>query len=254
MTKKRYSFSFDAPVTILLVFAYIAAYALDISIHSRLPLPEGQSLTSWLLSCSTIDVRAPLDYVRLFAHVLGSDSWIPILRNALVLLILGRSAEEGAGSLPLAVMMLLSALVSGVIACLIPGFSVQGPDPLIFMLLLLNFFISLSGSVISFSWILAFLAFTALRAYAVIVPIVPASPMEMLKPCLPILISLAGGIAGSIPSVFILGKGTGTSRPKTAARPKAKPNKNEKKGRLDISKDETVMAGSDDTFTETLDI
>ena len=76
----------------------------------------------------------------------------------------------------------------------------------------------------------------------------------MLKPCLPILISLAGGIAGSIPSVFILGKGTGTSRPKTAARPKAKPNKNEKKGRLDISKDETVMAGSDDTFTETLDI
>lgn len=252
MAKKRYSFSFDAPVTILLVFAYVAAYALDISLHSRLPLPEGQSLTSWLLSCSTIDVRAPLDYVRLFTHVLGSDSWIPLLRNALVLLVLGRSAEEGAGSLPLAVMLLLSALVSGVIACLVPGFSAQGPDPLIFMLLLLNFFVSLSGSVISVSWILAFLAFTALRAYAIIAPIVPASPLVLAKSCLPIFIPLAGGIAGSIPSIFILGKGS--SRPKPAARPKAKAGKKEKNGRLDISKDETVMADSNDTFTETLDI
>ncbi len=248
MAKKRYSFSFDAPISILLVFAYIAAYALDVSLRSRLPLPEGQSLTSWLLCCSTMDVRAPLDYVRLFAHVLGSDSWIPLLRNVLVLLVLGRSAEEGAGSLPLAVMLLLSALVSGVIACLLPGLSAQGPDPLIFMLLLLNFFISLSGSVISFSWILAFLAFTALRAYGIIAPLVPASPMDMLKSCIPIFISLAGGIAGSIPAIFILGKRSGTGRPK------ARTSRKEKKGRLDISRDETVVAGADDTFTATLDI
>lgn len=247
MSKKSYSFSFDAPITILFVFMYIAAYVLDISLRTRLPLPEGQSLTDWLFCCSTINVRAPLDYVRLFTHVLGTDGWTSLLINSLILLLLGKSAEERAGSLFTALMMLLSSLVSGILTCLIPGLSAQGPNSFILMLLLLNFFIGLSDSVISFSWILAFLAFIAFRAYAIIAPIVPASPMDMVKSCLPIFISLAGGIAGSIPAIFILGKGSGT-RAKPA--PKKKVPKPQAKSRSEA----TVVADIDDSFTDTIDI
>ncbi|MCR5620536.1 MAG: hypothetical protein K6G18_01650 [Treponema sp.] len=247
MAKKRYSFVFDAPVSILLVFAYAAVYALDISLRSRMPLPEGQSLISYLFSCSSIDLKAPLDYVRLFSHALGSDGWNSLLLNALLMLILGRSAEEGAGSATLAVMLLLSPLVAGVITCLVPGLSAQGPDPLIFMMLLLNFFICLSTGSISCSWIVAFLAFTAFRAYALLAPMQSANMELLLKACLPLAVSLAGGIAGSLPAFLLLSKSSG-SRP--AGRKAAKG----KAGRKNPRDEATVVASDGGDDFGTLDI
>ncbi len=251
MTHKRYSFSFDAPVSILLVIAYIAVYALNISLSGRLPLPEGQSLIDYLFSCSSIDLRAPLDYVRLFSQVLGSDGWQPLLLNSLLLLLLGRSAEEGCGSLTLVVMMLLSALVSGVLSCLIPGLYAQGPDPLIFMLILLNFFISLSGGNISCSWILLFLAFTALRSFGLIEPTAPTSFALMLKTCIPIFIALAAGIAGSLPA-FLLMQKPGSRSPAKAKKAPKKKAKDKRTKEADTIND--TLIDDDETIVGTLDL
>ncbi len=247
MAKKRYSFAFDAPVSILLVLSYLAVYALNIFLSSRAPLPDGETLISYLFTCSTIDLKAPLDYVRLFCHVLGSDVWNTMLVNALLLLLLGRSAEEACGSVTLAVMLLLAALVSGVLTCLLPGLSAQGPDPLIFMLLLLNFLAGLAAAEISCSWILAFLAFTALRSYAIIGPLVPASFRTMVHECIPIFISLAGGIAGSLPAFLLMSRSSSRGQRTGGGRPR--PAKN--KGRSGAT---TIIADNDDSFTDTLEI
>lgn len=238
MAKKRYSFVFDAPVSIILVLAYVAVYALDISLGARISLPEGQTFISYLFRCTSMDLKAPLDYARLFLHALGSDGWNSILLNALLMLILGKSAEEGAGSATLAVMTLLSPLVAGVITCLVPGLSAQGPDPIIFMMILLNFFISLSAESISCSWILVFLAFTAFRAYGLVASMLPANIGAMISPCLPLFISLAGGIAGSLPAFLLLSKSSG-SRPATKKKNRAKASRTSKK-------DEATIVASDD--------
>ena len=234
MAHKKYAFAFDAPVSTILVIFYAAVYALDLSLRSRLQLPDGQTLIAYLFSCSSMNLRAPLDYVRLFCHVLGSDGWSPLLLNSVLLLLLGRSIEESSGSLPLAVMLLLSALAAGVITCLIPSLSAQGPDPLIFLMILLNFLICLSAGSISCSWILVFLAFTAFRAYGLIMPAATRSIPLMLRTCIPLFVSLAGGIVGCLPAYLLLPK-AGKRRP--AAKKKGK-------GRTSYADDEETLVGS----------
>ncbi len=234
MAHKKYAFTFDAPVTTILVICYAAVYALDMTLRSRLPVPDGQTLISWLFSCSSMNLRAPLDYVRLFCHVLGSDGWSPLLLNSVLLLLLGRSIEESSGSLPLAVMLLLSALAAGVITCLIPSLSTRGPDALIFLMILLNFLICLSAGSISCSWILVFLAFTAFRSYGLIMPTASKNVPLMLQACIPLFVSLAGGIAGCLPAFLLLPK-AGKRRP--ASQKKGK-------GRSSYADDEETLVGS----------
>ena len=248
MAKKRYTFTFDAPVSILLVLAYIAVYALNISLQGRMSFPEGHSLIQQFFTCTSMNLKAPLDYLRLFCHVLGSQGWEPLLFNALLMLLLGRNAEKSCGHLTLAVTFFLSALVSGVLVCLIPNLTAQGPDPIIFMLLLLNFFACLASGSISFSWILSFLIFTAIRSYAIIQPLAPASFSIMLNSCIPIFISLAGGIAGSLPAFLMLSKDSSPAKTKAPARKKEKPAKPRRKNEA------TVVADMDDSFTDTLEI
>lgn len=240
MAHKKYAFAFDAPITTILVIFYAAVYALDLSLRSRLPVPDGQTLISWLFSCSSINLRAPLDYVRLFSHVLGSDSWSPLLLNALLMLLLGRSIEESVDPLPFAVMLLLSALAAGVITCLIPSLSTRGPDPLIFMMILLNFLICLSAGSISCSWILVFLAFTALRSYSLIMPTASKTVPLMVRTCIPLFISLAGGIAGCLPAILLLPK-SGSRRSETS---KTQARKRRKSGNT-FDDDETVVGTLD---------
>ncbi len=250
MAQKRYYFKFDAPISILLVVASIAVYALNIFLMDKLQFPEGQTLIDSLFRCSSIDLKSPLDYVRLFSHVFGTDGWRNLLLNSFLLLLLGRSAEEGCGSLTLAVMLLLSALVSGVLTCLIPGLSSQGPDPLIFMLILLNFFICLSESNISCSWILLFLAYTALRSFNLIETVAPSSFSFMLKTCIPIFVALAAGIAGSLPA-FLLMQKTGSRSPtrmKKVSKKKSKEKRQKNTGTLGetlIDDDETIVGTLD---------
>ena len=240
MAHKKYAFVIDAPITTILVLLYAAAHALDAFLRGRIQFPDGQTLIPFIFSCSTINLHDPLDYLRLISHVLGSDGWASLLGNALLMLLLGQRIEERASAIPFAIMLLLSALVSGVLTCLVPSLRAQGPDPLIAAMLLLNFLICLQDASISCSWILAILAFIALRSYAIIGPDVPEGPVPLLKECLPLFISLAGGIAGCLPAFLLLPKAGG----RRTAKAKAKAKK-DRGGSYDDDDDATVVGTID---------
>ncbi len=79
----------------------------------------------------------PLDYFRLVSHVLGHGSWRHLFGNLTYILLLGPLLEEKYGSLSILVMMLLTALFTGIINVLIFSTGLLGASGIVFMLIIL---------------------------------------------------------------------------------------------------------------------
>jgi len=85
----------------------------------------------------------PLFFVRLFGHVLGHSGYAHFSGNMVLFLVIGPAMEEKYGSRTLLTGILLTALISGVLQCLLfPGSALLGASGILFMLILLS---SLSG-------------------------------------------------------------------------------------------------------------
>lgn len=88
-------------------------------------------------------MKDPLFYIRLVGHVLGHADWNHFMGNILLLLVIGPPMEEKYGSKDLLCAILLTALVSGVLQCLLfPYSALLGASGIVFMLIMLS---SLSG-------------------------------------------------------------------------------------------------------------
>ena len=93
-------------------------------------------------------LRDPLFYVRLFGHVLGHAGWDHFLNNMLLLLVVGPPMEEKYGSVPLLKGILLTALVTGVLQCvLFPRSGLLGASGIVFMLIMLSSLAGFSGGI-----------------------------------------------------------------------------------------------------------
>jgi membrane associated rhomboid family serine protease len=99
--------------------------------------------TQHLFSVYRSSPASPLFYVRLFGHVLGHSGFSHFSGNMVLLLVIGPPMEEKYGSKPLLAGILLTALVSGLLQCLLfPHTALLGASGIVFMLILLS---SLSG-------------------------------------------------------------------------------------------------------------
>ena len=90
----------------------------------------------------------PLFYVRIFCHVLGHASWDHFLNNMLLLLVIGPPMEEKYGSVPLLCGFVLTALISGILQCLMfPHAALLGASGIVFMLIMLASLSGFSGGI-----------------------------------------------------------------------------------------------------------
>ena len=88
--------------------------------------------------------RDPLGYIRLFGHVLGHAGWDHFIGNMLLFLVIAPPLEERYGSRTLLSGILMTALVSGILQCvLFPSSALLGASGIVFMLIMLS---SLAGS------------------------------------------------------------------------------------------------------------
>ena len=93
-------------------------------------------------------LKDPLFYIRLFGHVLGHASWDHFLNNMLLLLVIGPPMEEKYGSKPLLCGMVFTALVTGVLQCvLFPRSGLLGASGIVFMLIMLSSLAGFSGGI-----------------------------------------------------------------------------------------------------------
>ncbi len=136
MKRRTLSFQYNAPVTLTFFFLALAALLLD------------RATAGWttlhLFGVYRSPVADPLFFVRLFGHVLGHAGWEHFMGNMLLLLVVGPPLEERYGSRTLLLGIAFTALVSGILQCvLFPGSALLGASGIVFMMIMLA---SLAGS------------------------------------------------------------------------------------------------------------
>ncbi len=80
----------------------------------------------------------PIDYFRLFSHAFGHANWQHLLGNFTLILLLGPILEEKYGSKALLLMMLVTALITGVINVVFFPRPLLGASGVAFMLIVLS--------------------------------------------------------------------------------------------------------------------
>ena len=127
---------YNAPVTLTLFFASLAALVLDVctnGVSNRL-----------LFSVYRAPITSPLFFVRLFTHVLGHAGWNHFIGNMLLFLVVAPPLEEKYGSRTLLCGIAITALISGILQCVFfPASALLGASGIVFMLIMLA---SLAGS------------------------------------------------------------------------------------------------------------
>ena len=136
MKRSNIHLQYNAPVTLTFFFLSLASLALG---H----LTNGWT-TYHLFSVYRSSLADPLFFVRLFGHVLGHAGWDHFIGNMLLFLVIAPPLEERYGSRTLLSGILMTALVSGILQCvLFPSSALLGASGFVFMLIMLS---SLAGS------------------------------------------------------------------------------------------------------------
>src|SRR5262245_6971191 len=76
-------------------------------------------------------------YVGLFGHILAHESWEHLLGNFMLILLIGPILEERRGSVTLLVMILVTAIVTGLANLFFSSHSLMGASGVAFMMVLL---------------------------------------------------------------------------------------------------------------------
>lgn len=123
-------FRVNSPVVLSFTLLCLVAYGLNIITHG---------VTNRLFFCvyrsSLLD---PLFYVRLIGHVVGHVNWEHLSANLMYILLLGPLLEEKYGSSTLAIIFLLTAVVTGIVNVVFTGAGLLGASGIVFALIILS--------------------------------------------------------------------------------------------------------------------
>jgi membrane associated rhomboid family serine protease len=102
-----------------------------------------------------------LDFFRLFTHVLGHQSWLHLMSNFSFILLIGPVLEEKYRSGPLLLMIVVTALVTGILNVLLFSTGLMGASGIVFMLILLSSFTNIRAGEIPLTFVLIVILFLA---------------------------------------------------------------------------------------------
>lgn len=212
--KKKWHITYNAPVT--LTFALVCAVILllnDFLLKKSL-IPAIFTAPGSPKSPHPFNWQSPLDYIRLFTHVLGHSDWNHLIGNLSFILLLGPLMEERYGSPALALMMVVTAFVTGVLnACIIPS-ALLGASGIAFMLIILSSLSTIEKNVIPVSFILVLGIFVGQE-------FLHANRLENIATFAHIVGGLCGSLFGFMvaPKKKAVGKGKPASAEKTPEEP-----------------------------------
>ena len=139
--------TYNAPVT--LTFALLSTLVLILDQFT------GTAMTERFFSIGgTMEWGIPLAYLRLVSHVIGHANWTHLLSNFAFILLLGPILEEKYGAATLVLMMLITALVTGLLNVLFFSTGLLGASGIVFMTILLVSFTNFRKGEIPLTFIL----------------------------------------------------------------------------------------------------
>ncbi len=120
---------YNSPVVLTIFFLSFIALILDI-------LTSGWTTIN-LFTVYRSSMLNPLFYVRLLGHIVGHSGWEHFMGNMLLLLVVGPPLEEKYGSANLGGAVLATAVVTGVLQCLLFVNGLHGASGIVFMMIML---------------------------------------------------------------------------------------------------------------------
>ncbi|MDR0455263.1 MAG: rhomboid family intramembrane serine protease [Treponema sp.] len=102
-------------------------------------------------------------WVTLFTHAVGHANWSHLINNFTLILLIGPMLEEYYGSSTLLVMMVITALVTGVLNILLFRSSLMGASGVVFMMILLSSFTNFSHGEIPLTFILVLILYLGVQ-------------------------------------------------------------------------------------------
>lgn len=132
---KQLKITFNSPV--ILAFALVSFLAMVLNF-----LTAGKSNETLFVVWHS-SLKSPLTYVRFFTHVLGHSGWSHYIGNMAYILLLGPVLEEKYGGGKILLVMLVTALVTGVFNYIFfPDTALCGASGIVFAFILLTSFTS----------------------------------------------------------------------------------------------------------------
>ncbi len=125
----KWKLKYNSPVT--LTFALLCAAALALNALT------GGASNALLFIVRRGPLTSPLTYLRLFTHVLGHVSLDHYVSNMMLFLLLGPMLEEKYGSGDLALVIAITAFVTGAVHCLISPAGLLGASGVVFAFIIL---------------------------------------------------------------------------------------------------------------------
>ncbi|MEZ4849907.1 MAG: rhomboid family intramembrane serine protease [Bacteroidia bacterium] len=87
---------------------------------------------------SNPDFSDPVTYFRFFSHIIGHGDWAHLVGNFTFILLLGPILEEKYGSRDLLIMILVTALITGILHIIFFSEGLLGASGVVFMMILLS--------------------------------------------------------------------------------------------------------------------
>ena len=110
----------------------------------------------------------PVDYTRLFFHIFGHANWQHLIGNFSFILVIGPILEEKYGGKNLLIMILITALVTGILNNLFWDTGLLGASGIVFMMILLGSLVNFRSGSIPLTFILILLLYIGQEVYAAI--------------------------------------------------------------------------------------
>ena len=130
---KKLKITFNSPL--------VLGFALACAAVTLIGSITGEKSTALLFSTYSASMRDPLMYLRLFTHVLGHSSLTHLMGNMAYILLLGPALEEKYGWKNLLIVILATALMTGIVHNLLfPDTILLGASSVSFAFILLTSF------------------------------------------------------------------------------------------------------------------
>ena len=156
--KKKFRISINAPVVLGFVLICLCATVAGAVTNHR--------LTQMFFSVYRGSLRDPLTYVRCFTHVVGHGGFDHFIGNAMYLLLMGPMLEEKHGGKVLLKVIVFTALVTGIIHCVLWGnAALCGASGVVFAFIVLSSFTAFKEGEIPLTFILVVVLFIGKEFY-----------------------------------------------------------------------------------------
>jgi rhomboid protease GluP len=140
---------YNAPTT--LSFAFLCALVL---LLSKTLLP-GLTTNFFMVPGKTgFNAAKIIDWIRVFTHVVGHADWNHLVSNFSFILLIGPILEMNYGSFTLFIMILLTALVTGLLNVFLFPTALMGASGVVFMMILLASFTNFNKGEVPLTFIL----------------------------------------------------------------------------------------------------